>query len=76
MKKRYFAFSYHGVTDDSKRIAHGDLRVEAEAFPVRSALKEWAAKESEVPAKNIVITNIFEFKSKRDFLSYNENPKI
>lgn len=70
--KRFFLISY-SVQTTVGGTSIGDFPCEVAGFPSKVRIVEKVAEFSGQPAthKNVVVTNIFEFKSKQDYLDYN-----
>lgn len=68
--QRYFVIGYS--YDVEGRTWQGELCVGCSVFPARAALKTCITEESkEEEISSIIITGLFEFKSKADSYSYN-----
>lgn len=71
---RFFLISY-SVQTTVGGTSIGDFPCEVAGFPSKVRIVEKVAEFSGQPAthKNVVVTNIYEFKSKQDYLDYNYN---
>jgi len=65
---RYFfvAFSFN----DPFRSGRVNMGFEADGFPSNNEMRKITAKAFKVPAKGLVITNIYEFDNEDDFRSF------
>jgi hypothetical protein len=69
--KRFFLISYSIQTNETSSI--GEFPCEVSGFPAKIKIVETISKIHNIHAtvKTVVITNLFEFKSKQDYLDYN-----
>jgi hypothetical protein len=69
---RFFLISY-SIQTTNGGTSIGDFPCEVSGFPSKVRIVEKVSEFSGQPAthKTVVVTNIFEFKSKQDYLDYN-----
>lgn len=67
---RYFLVSYTAQT--SSAAANGNIFFPLEHFPNKKWIMKNAALNTDLIESTVVVQNIFEFKSKQDFESFQE----
>ncbi len=69
IKERYFLIKYSAKIKDGN-VSTGNLWFNSDEFPTNTWIKEQANTKGDF--ESIVVENIFEFKSKEDFNSFNK----
>lgn len=72
-KKRYFFVSFDGSNDEKNGLGTITFNTKDSRFPSNSGIIKMIADYHGINEKDVIILNIFEFNSKRDFEEFTKD---